>query len=232
MSFTEGCIWCGKELVYAEADERLTCIFCGKISESNVQCPDGHFVCDKCHSASAVDVIEKYCNQTTLTDPGRIARHLMHHPRMHMHGPEHHFLVPAALLAAWYNHQGETDHKPLKIHIARKRAEAVLGGFCGSHGNCGAGVGAGIFISLITGNSPLAEKEWQLSNRMTAEALIAISDSGGPRCCKRDSYISIGRAVKYLEDHFDVSLPLETINCSFSDRNRQCKLVDCAFYPD
>jgi hypothetical protein len=34
-----------------------------------------------------------------------MALNLMKNPQIKMHGPEHHFLVPAVLLAAYYNTQ-------------------------------------------------------------------------------------------------------------------------------
>lgn len=230
MNFTEGCVLCGEELVYLQINKMQTCAYCGKNVDSNVSCPHGHYICDTCHSSSGTDLIENYCNHTKLTDPGQIALHLMLHQQIKMHGPEHHFLVPAVMLAAYYNMQKMEDYKPIKLHIARKRAASVLGGFCGTHGNCGAAVGTGIFISIITGSTPLAEKEWQLSNKMTATALMAIADSGGPRCCKRDSFIAISKSVEYLKQHLGIELPLNDIDCTFTARNKQCTLSECEFF--
>jgi len=62
----------------------------------------------------------------------------MKNPKIKMHGPEHHFLVPAVLLSAYYNKKKDSRKKEDKIKEARKRAEKILGGFCGSHGICGA----------------------------------------------------------------------------------------------
>jgi hypothetical protein len=231
MIYSEGCILCGKELVYTKENTVKDCVYCGKKVETNVRCPDGHFVCDSCHSTSAFDLIENFCNHTDLTDPMQIAVMLMKHQHIKMHGPEHHYLVPAALLAAYYNFIGNSDVRPYRMRAARKRAEQVPGGFCGSHGNCGAAVGAGIFISVITGATPLAEEEWQISNRMTAMALLAIADKGGPRCCKRDSYTAIYQAVTFLKNKMNIEMPLSKVECSFSERNKQCKFEACEYNP-
>ncbi len=64
---------------------------------------------------------------------------LMRHPAISMHGPEHHFLVPAVLLAAYYRQHPGPDWTG-KLVQARKRSEGVRGGSCGMCGNCGAGV--------------------------------------------------------------------------------------------
>lgn len=230
MHHTEGCILCGKELLYSNDSFQVKCSICGRVSESNVKCPDGHMVCDACHQSSAYDVIELYCNQCPDTDPGVIARQLMGHPSFHIHGPEHHFLVPAVLISAYYNFQQQIELKTTKLKIARKRASSVLGGFCGTHGNCGAAVGTGIFASIITENTPLSDEEWKLSNKLTAMSLLRIADAGGPRCCKRDSFLALEVAIGFLKTYFDVALPLEKIDCDFSEQNRQCKKSACKYY--
>ena len=64
------------------------------------------------------------------------------------------------LLASYYNIRNEPELKEKKIEDARKRAVNVLGGFCGFYGACGAAVGTGIFISVITEANPLSRDEW------------------------------------------------------------------------
>jgi hypothetical protein len=176
-------------------------------------------------------LIENFCNNTESVDPIEIANFLMRNTIIKMHGPEHHYLVPAVMLSAYYNHTGTQHKKKAFLKVARKRAESVLGGFCGTHGNCGAAVGTGIFISIVTGNTPLAEKEWQLSNTVTGKSLLTIAEQGGPRCCKRDSYIAITVAIDFLEEQFNLSLPKNPIICDFSEKNKQCKLHDCQYFP-
>ena len=85
---------------------------------------------------------------------------LMQNPHVPMHGPEHHFLVPAMLLAAYYNTIGEPYRKSRVLGLARERSGLVKGGSCGLLGDCGAAVGTGIFIPIITGATPLSLDEW------------------------------------------------------------------------
>jgi hypothetical protein len=231
MAQTEGCLICGKELIYSQTKEETTCYICGQAMLSDVKCPDGHFVCDTCHSSGANDIIEKFCRKTEMTDPIAIANHLMDNRKVKMHGPEHHFLVPAALLAAYYNHKEQPHMRNDMVQIARMRSEMVPGGFCGSHGNCGAAVGSGIFLSLITRSTPLKEEEWKLSNMMTATSLMRIAESGGPRCCKRDSFIAIKEGCRFIEKYLHVKLNItKDIRCRFVGRNRQCTGTECAFF--
>jgi len=225
------CLICGAELEYNSRASALTCYFCGQEFQASVKCRQGHYVCDSCHSLSAVEVIAQACSASRETDPIALAADLMRHPSVHMHGPEHHFLVPAVLLAAYYNILGDGAAKAEKIAIARERAENVLGGFCGYYGSCGAGVGTGIFISVLTGATPLSRREWKLANQMTARSLLAIADAGGPRCCKRDTFIAILEAARFLKDNFGVNLPITTkIECEFSHLNKECLAAECQFY--
>lgn len=148
-----------------------------------------------------------------------------------MHGPEHHCLVPAALIAAYCNHQGEPGRKAALLRQARTRAGMVPGGFCGSHGTCGAAIGTGIFVSLITGSTPLKKQEWSLSNQMTARSQMVIARHGGPRCCKRDSWLAIRTAVTFVSERFGVTLPvLDTVRCEFGEINRECLQEACPFH--
>ena len=224
------CCVCGAALVYSEDTQIHSCHYCGEERESTATCSEGHFVCDACHSLSAMDLIERHCNASGLTDPLEMAMPLFNNPAVKMHGPEHHYLVPAVLLSAYYNKVGRPEEKEKKVAEARRRAEKVPGGFCGTHGNCGAAVGAGIFVSLVTGSTPLAGEEWTLSNRMTAEALLSIAEIGGPRCCKRTSLLAIVEGVRFAREHLGVEMDLKgDVVCRWSKSNRECIGVRCVF---
>ncbi len=225
------CAICGSPLIYLPESESMICHDCGREFRTDVRCEQGHYLCDSCHSHSANDFIEQQCLDNESIDPIELVVRIMKDRRVKMHGPEHHFLVPAVLLATYYNSTGQPEMKPRKIKAARERAEKVLGGFCGSHGSCGAAIGTGIFTSLVTGSTPLAKEEWRMSNHMTARALYSIAENGGPRCCKRDSYLAIQSAVEFSRLYLDAGMPLRaTIHCEFSPLNRECRLEDCLFH--
>ena len=226
-----GCLVCGAEIVYLPIAERSICALCGDERESPARCATGHYVCDACHSGSAKEVIERFCTRTPLTDPVQIAEGLMHHPALKMHGPEHHFLVPATLLAAYANASGVPERKEAWIGEARRRSDPIGGGFCGIQGACGAGIGSGIFVALATGSSPLKGAERGLANRMTAEALDVISHTEGARCCKRDSLLALLTAVRFAREHLGVDLGARGPACDFNALNAECIEQDCPFYP-
>jgi len=226
-----GCLICAGELIYYDEDKKFQCSICNAEFISNAECINGHFVCDECHSSDAVSHIEKHCLRSGSVNPIELTVELMHNPKVKMHGPEHHFLVPAVLLTAFCNKTDETKTLSEKLQKAKKRSSKVIGGFCGTHGTCGAAMGTGIFMSIITNSTPLAEKEWQLSNMMTARALTKIAESGGPRCCKRDTFTAVIEAVKFVEAEFNVKLDVpEKINCDFSSLNNECLKDNCTFY--
>jgi hypothetical protein len=232
MEHKSGCLFCGKELLYLKEPEELPCLFCKRVFSTQAKCVDNHFVCDACHALSANDLIERFTIASSSTDPVAMALTLMKSPSLKMHGPEHHFLVPAVLLSAFYNAKAEPGEKETKIKLARKRAENVLGGFCGFYGNCGAAVGTGIFVSLMTNATPLSQSEWRLSNLMTAKSLYTIANAGGPRCCKRNSFLAIEEAVSFVKEHFGIEIdsPGRELKCQFHPLNKECRKEECRFY--
>ncbi len=233
MEHKSGCLYCGKELLYLDRPEELSCIYCRETFTAQAKCTDNHFVCDSCHSLPANDLIERFTIASVSKDPLDMAITLMKSPSLKMHGPEHHFLVPAVLLSAFYNASGRSEEKEAKIKKARQRAEHVLGGFCGFYGACGAGVGTGIFVSVITDATPYSHGEWRQANLMTAQSLHTIAESGGPRCCKRDSFLALGEALRFTREQFGVEMEPSpgALRCEFHHLNKECRKTECRFYP-
>ncbi len=225
-----GCLVCGAALVYLTASERMTCALCGATHASNARCAAGHYACDACHASPAKDVIERACAATDETDPVALAVRLMRHPSVKMHGPEHHFLVPAVLLAAYSNAKGEPGKRAARVAEARRRSEPVVGSFCGIQGACGAGIGAGTFVAIVTGSTPVKGPERGASNRMTARALDVISRTNGARCCKRDSFLALLAAARFSREHLGVALPARGPACEWSGANAECVGDACPFH--
>lgn len=228
-SYTEGCFICGKPLVYFETAKQLSCHICGTVHSANASCEDGHYVCDSCHTEKGLIFITQHASQTQSKNPVSIATEMMENPSINMHGPEHHYLVAAALFAAYKNSGGQVDLQKA-LQNAVQRARKVPGGICGLWGSCGAGIGTGIFVSVITGATPLSESEWSLANQMTSRSLAAIAANGGPRCCKRNTYLAITEAVGFVKERFEIAVELpEKITCHFAPRNKQCRKEKCLY---
>ena len=224
----EECLICKAPLRYLSTDEEMECVFCHKKKYSKTKCEKGHFVCDECHT-SGMNGIASICLNSKCDDPIEILEIMMNMPFCHMHGPEHHTMVGSALLTAYKNAGGEIDLKSA-LDEMRNRGKQVPGGSCGFWGACGAGISAGIFVAIVSRSTPLSTEAWGLSNQMTAKALNAIGKNGGPRCCKRDSYLAIVEAVKFTREHLRINMQLSPIICTRSHLNNQCRQGKCPFY--
>lgn len=231
MNSKNNCLLCGKRLMYFDKPKELQCAICGKSFTDNVACENEHYICNECHSESAVELIAAVCRNTPEKNPVKILLSLMQQPCVHMHGPEHHVLVGAALLAAWKNCGGSLEIKSAIDEMVR-RGKQVPGGICGFWGCCGAAVSAGIAVSIITGSTPLKDEEWKLSNEMTAKALAVIAEGGGPRCCKRDSFAAVEAAAAFLQEKLGLQLEMPPkILCGYSPLNEECQKERCKYYP-
>ena len=97
------CGVCGKPLVYGTEEVDRRCDFCGKEYKALIYCPEGHYVCDPCHSKGAVDILRAILIKSTSADPIELLEKVMAHPAVPMHGPEHHAMVPAIIVTAVKN---------------------------------------------------------------------------------------------------------------------------------
>ena len=209
----------------------MRCEICGKSFEGHAVCENGHYVCDACHASPAEGVVRSVVLNSSSKDPVDIADEIMASSFVHMHGPEHHFIVGASLLCAYSNTYGGVDLENA-LNAVISRGKKVPGGFCGMAGCCGAAVSAGIFLSVILKATPLSKEEWALSNRMTSRCLEAVSRLGGPRCCKRDSYTTILAAAEFLREELGKPLGVsDEILCSHFGDNAECLKVECPYFP-
>jgi hypothetical protein len=226
-----GCLICGADLEYLDEPLELECAYCRQKSMTTTRCVNGHYICDRCHRLDTEDLIEVICLRSSENDPFILTGRIFSSPAFRLHGPEHHFLVPAVLIAAFYNHTREPGKKERGIKNARHRAGMVKGGSCGLLGDCGAAVGAGIFVSIITGATPASCEEWRLANLMTARALEQIALHGGPRCCKRNTFLALKEAIRFISKEMGIRLPEpRDIYCQFSEGNRECLKERCPFF--
>lgn len=225
----EECLICKAPLEYLIQDEVMECAICRKTEPSKTRCVKGHYVCSDCHT-QGMDSIFSLCFSETSTNPIAIIRKMMAFPFCHTHGPEHHVMVGAALLTAYKNAGGAIDlENALREMYAR--GKAIPGGACGFWGACGAGISAGQFLAIATASTPLSREPWGLSNQMTAKALDSIGKVGGPRCCKRDSFLAILAAVEFTWAHLGVEMERTIPVCSYSSKNSQCIGKCCPFSP-
>lgn len=163
----------------------------------------------------------------------RMQQEIMDLPEIPMHYPYHHYIVPAVLLTAAAVCSDKTEEElEEELRTAEERAKNILGGFCGFYGTCGAAVGVGIFHSIYTKSTPVSRETWALCNRTTADALYAISEVEGPRCCKRVSFQALYQAAESMKNNLGLDVIVEeNVKCHYSHRNIDCKGQLCPYFP-
>lgn len=221
------CLICRAPLEYSEKDELMECVICHKKESSKTKCVNGHYICNECHT-KGMDAIIGLCLENSSKNPIEILEQMMEQPFCHMHGPEHHVMVGSALLTAYKNAGGDIDLETALPEMF-SRGKSVPGGACGFWGACGAGISTGMFVSIISGSTPLAAEPFRLSHLMTARSLEQIGKVGGPRCCKRDSFLSILSAVDFVEENFGIFMEKPEVICRYSSENNQCIGKRCPF---
>lgn len=224
---TEGCMFCGQDLIYLKEKTEESCLICGMLFPTHARCTQGHYVCDSCHCKDTLERVEALLVNSRDADPVRLACRIFEIPGLNMHGPEYHSIVPAILVTAYQNINEDRNFSAIREAIERGRS--VKGGSCGLHGNCGAGVGAGIAVSIIEEASPLSSVERSAANRATALALLAISENAGPRCCKRDAVTSIVSFIDSTDYFADRSF--DTYTCKQFAVNQSCMGKACPYHP-
>lgn len=177
-----------------------------------------------------IDSLTRLCLADTSTDPIEILEKMMSTSYCPMHGPLHHSLVGMALMTAYHNAGGQVD---LEKGLARliEQTQKIPGAACGNWGACGATLSAGTFMSIVTDNSPFATEAWHLSNLCTAQALEQVASNGGPRCCKRDSYLTILSTVDFVKENLGIEMHKPQVRCTRSQSNAQCIGQKCPFSP-
>lgn len=129
----EECLICRQPLEYLEEDVLMECAVCHKKESSKTRCIQGHYVCSECHT-QGMDSIIGLCLHEHSKNPIKIIDKMMAMPFCHMHGPEHHVMVGAALLTAYHNAGGKVElwkALPEMYH----RGKEVPGGACGFLGS-------------------------------------------------------------------------------------------------
>ena len=228
MESKEDCGVCGKPLIYSTEEITTHCDLCRAEFDTRIFCPEGHYVCDACHSRAALDILRNVLAETDCADPFELLERVMSHASIPMHGPEHHAILPAVIVAAVEKAGYLVPANALEKAI--QRGTELPGGWCGSHGTCGGGVGVGIAVSVLTEATPLKGPERSLATAATAYALTRLVDDG-PRCCKRMLRIGLEAAVEFLEERLSITLvtdPPKT--CRFVARNAECIREECAYF--
>jgi len=220
------CTVCDGEL--EQMDTVAVCTFCGHETPAQYLCSAGHHICEACQLADWPQVVERVCEGSRETDPAAIVNLVMKHPMSVMHSPQHHIIVAPAVLAALRN-KGLFQLTPGRLESAIKRTQGIPLGACGMRGECGAAAGVGALVSILTGADFKKDRERSLALQGSAEALLAIAQAGGPRCCKQSVYLALETASIFFKRELNLDLSVNP-RCDFAARNEECKKERCRFY--
>lgn len=182
-----------------------------------------------------INKINEYCLNSECMQPLTLAQQLMSDiDGVPMHGPIHHYIVPASVLTAYNNLYGSKEQLVIQLLEAEKRAITVPGANCANCGACGASMGVGIAYSIICETKPLSTNVWSKTLEITSLCNLEISKHGGPRCCKRDTNLALLVATSNSKRLFDFDFGEEqsdSIVCSHFSKNQQCLSTQCLFFP-
>ena len=169
------------------------------------------------------------CMKISSIDPYEIFCAIAQKDFVNIHGPEHHVLDGACVLTAFHNAGGHID---LCAALQKLMQEGLRmpGAACGLWGVCGAVTSIGAALAIIDGTGPFSTEDWGSHMEYTSAALARLAKTGGPRCCKRDAFLSMEQAVEYVKEHYGIALHMSAIKCEFSSRNAQCIGVRCPYH--
>ncbi len=174
--------------------------------------------------------IKEKCLQIKDKNPIDILLQLMALPHIPIHGPQHHVLDGASLLTALYNNGYDINLEEALDEMI-ERGKEIPGAICGEWGICGSSASLGAALSIIHKTGPLSDNDYYKDNlHYTSLALKTIGDIGGPRCCKRNAYLSMQTMITFLNEHYHMNIENKKIECAYSEKNKQCIKSRCPFY--
>jgi hypothetical protein len=230
---TEHCMVCGSPLEYMRQSAEQSCTYCGKNETGAIKCPNGHFICDACHTGDVRKMIEDIAFATQLKDPVAIAELMMSHPSLPMLGCEHAFIAAGALLAALKNSPyAKVIDKDMR-EVFDRTARQAIGGYCGLTGVCGIVPAIGACFSVFLGSRCGSDTEQKITMDAVIRVSQGISDLTGPSCCKAYVRSALPAAVSIFAERFGIVLPVAKASPVCKDNNRHphgCREEKCPYY--
>lgn len=174
--------------------------------------------------------IKKECLNADTRDPIELILSIMKKEYINIHGPEHHILDGACFLTALHNAGVKFDLDSALDEMI-ERGKKMPGATCGQWGVCGSASSVGAALSIIHGTGPLSHNQYYKDNLLfVSRALNKIAEIGGPRCCKRNAFLSLSTAIDFVKEQYGIELPKNKVTCCFSNKNEQCIALECPFF--
>ena len=175
------------------------------------------------------EYVKQSCLKSTTKNPIELLNQIMSNDDIPMHGPIHHSLDGACLLSCLHACGCNFDlEKALDEMI--ERGKKMPGATCGQWGVCGSVSSLGASLSIFHQTSPLSNDEYYKDHmKLTSLILNKMSEIGGPRCCKRNAYLSMLTAIDFIYEKYGIALEKQDVKCNFSTKNHQCIGIRCPF---
>ena len=184
------CQFCGVPLKSLANAIGARCMVCGERGRTRTWCTAGHFVCEECRGREMMQLVEGMLALPRSTDPVEAFLQMRRSHPFPMHGPEHHPLAAAAFLLVYHDLHGEPSWAAI-LDALETAATQLPGGSCGYWGACSAGLAVGMAYCAILNSSPTDGHPRALSHRAVAGILARLAEFDGPRCCRRESLLSL-----------------------------------------
>ncbi|MCR1960851.1 hypothetical protein CWE04_02620 [Thomasclavelia cocleata] len=177
-------------------------------------------------------LIKNECLNSNTRNPIELILSIMKKDYINIHGPEHHVLDGSCFLTTMHNAGVEFDlDKALDEMIVR--GQKMPGATCGQWGMCGSSASVGAALAIVHETGPLSNNQYYKDNlSYVSKALGKLADVGGPRCCKRNAFLSILTAIDFVNEQYGIKLTKQEVKCIFSNKNKQCIGMRCPFYKD
>jgi len=117
------------------------------------------------------------------------------------------------------------------IREAIRRGGKIPGGVCAFWGGCAAALGIGIAYGIILKTSPLSEEERGIGQEVVSAILKEIASFNAPRCCRRESHLSLLWGCKLSEKYLPIPVTTTVkVSCDQKHLNRECIGSRCLLF--
>lgn len=210
------------ETPWQDAEGMAPCLFCGTGEEAEFRCRNGHYVCEECRTADPREFVVRVSERSQETDPLALWNLITAHAAFRGHGPQFHFVVLPVLATVLRNRGVKTIPRDL-VRKAVERLAGIPALSCAEVGVCGAGANAGALLSLLTGATPVSDRERRTVLTGTARVLREIGTLPGGRCCRQSGLATLEATWDLLRRELGFPLEPLTFRCRHPARVPDCK---------
>jgi hypothetical protein len=230
---TEQCGICGGELTYLEEGRSFTCALCGQPEVGHVYCPEGHYVCERCHGAGIRELLPRLLDASKETSPQELAEQLLALPQLPMLGCEHALIAAGSLMTALKN-RGEVGVTERHVAEVLQRTESqAISAYCGLTGVCGVVPALGACCSVLVGAQCGKGPETRVTMELVSRLASVTAEEAEPGCCKAFVRRCLAEAEGFLQERLGIpASESKVVVCRDVERHPHgCRGPACAYHP-